>query len=311
MSKSAKGIDVLRNFEEFGRRIAEPPMPTLKFRNGGFFVNNGAVDVFVDNVKLVSQMPTLRVGWVRYDCSFPVKSIMGKVSENFQPPAREDLGDDDKSLWPEVNGQPSDPWHATEDIVLYDPDRGNNILLVIDNDAHNHVDFGEEGYLCETESLGILCQIYAAHARRVPDELPLIELTSRLAFTHPISGDIFIPQIDVVDWWSEERSTAAARAKWVEEKLAEEAKKAVADGRSAKLPRKSRAQRLPRPTQRRLRNMTDERLSQEWERAKKALAFESGPHGKHKYEMAAAYELEQIECERDRRANELKDDTAN
>jgi hypothetical protein len=228
MSKSAK-IDVLRNFEEYGRSIAVPLMPTLKFSNGGFFVNNGAVDVpFVDNVKLVAQMPTLRTGWVRYDCGFPVKSIMGEVSENFQPPARKDLGDDDKSLWPELNGQPDDPWHATADIVLYDPDRGNNILLVIDNDAHKHVDFGEGGYLCETESLGILCQLYAAHARRAPDELPLIELTSRIAFTHPISGDISIPQIDVVDWWSEERSTAAERAK-----RAEEAAKAITPPRKS------------------------------------------------------------------------------
>jgi hypothetical protein len=93
--------DVLRNFEDFGRNIAVPLMPTLKFSNGGYFVYNGAVDVPFDNVKLIANMPTLRTGWVRYDCGFAVKRIMGKVSENFQPARRADLGDCDMSLWKE------------------------------------------------------------------------------------------------------------------------------------------------------------------------------------------------------------------
>jgi hypothetical protein len=50
-----------------------------------------------------------------------------------------------------------------------------------------------------------------------------------------------------------------------------------------------------------LRDMTDARLSQEWQRVEDALAFESGPHGKHKYFMSAVQEMEQIERERDRR----------
>ena len=224
--------DVLRNFEEFGRNIAVPPMPTLKFSNGGYFVYNGAVDVPFDNVKLVANMPTLRIGWVRYDCGFAVKSIMGEVSENFQPPRRGDLSDCDKSAWEEdEHGMPHDPWHAIKDVVVCDLDELDRGLLLTLDDNSDHPgidwvrDWGRRIY--ETESLGILCQVYAAHARRAPDELPVIELTSHILFTHPTYGVVSIPQINVVGWWLRE-SIAAERAKRAEE---------AAKSRHAQIPR--------------------------------------------------------------------------
>jgi hypothetical protein len=229
----------LRNFEEYGRSIAVPPMPMLKFSNGDYLVNDGAP---FKNGKLVANMPTLQIGWVRYDSGFAVKQIMGKVSENFQPPGREDLGDFDKAEWEtDEHGVYRDPWHATEDIVLYDPDRGNNFLLVFDNNDYEHIDF-ERYYgncLYETESLGILCQVYAAHARRLPDELPVIELASRVLFTNPECGVVSIPQINVVDWWSEERSTAAERTAKLMEEVAEQARHPR--NRARRLPRQRRA----------------------------------------------------------------------
>jgi hypothetical protein len=136
--------DVLRDFEDFGRNIAVPLMPTLKFSNGGYFVYNGAVDVPFDNVKLIANMPTLRTGWVRYDCGFAVKRIMGKVSENFQPARRADLGDCDMSLWKEdEHGMPHDPWHATKDVVVCDLDELDRGLLLTldDNSDHPGIDW--------------------------------------------------------------------------------------------------------------------------------------------------------------------------
>ena len=191
-------------------------------------------------------MMTLRTGWVRYDSGFIVKTIMGEVSKNFQPPAREDLGDCDMSEWDEdQHGQPHDPWRATWEIVVYDPDRdiydrNSHFLLTFDSNNNAGVDWVRYwGHnICEMQSLGILCQVYAAHARRVPDELPVIELASCVLFTNPECGVVSIPQINVVDWWSEERSTAAERTAKLMEEVAEQA-------RHQNLPR-NRARRLPR-----------------------------------------------------------------
>ena len=241
---SEVGAQLLRNFEDFGRGIAEPEIRTLKFSKGRYFVNNGVKDFPFEYGKLVAKMPTLRTGWVRYDSGFIVKTIMGKVGENFQPPGREDLGDDDKSEWGEdEHGQPHDPWCAIWEIVVFDPDRdiydrNSHFLLTLDSSNNAGVDWARYwGYdICEMQSLGILCQVYAAHARRAPDELPVIELTSRVLFTNPECGVVSIPQINVVDWWSEERSTAAERTAKLMEKVAEQA-------RQQNLPRARRQRR--------------------------------------------------------------------
>jgi hypothetical protein len=174
--------------------MVDPPMPTLKFSKGGYLVNDKVTDI--QNIKLIADMSTLRIGWVRYDSGFAVKEIMGKVSENFQPPPREELGDFDESEW-EKEGEgrfavPRDPWHETYDVVVHSLDNLNDcFLLVFDSsDCGGHIDW--ECYwgndICVMQSLGILCQVYAAHARRARDELPIIELTSRVMFTHSEHG---------------------------------------------------------------------------------------------------------------------------
>ena len=156
--------------------------------------------------------------------------IMGKVSENYQPLPREELGDLDEAKW-ERKGEgrhtvPLDPWHETYDVVVSTlDDLDNRPYLhslsfeynVYNNRPYLHLlsfDYDDDK-ICgdwiskNTESLGRLCQIYAAHARRVPDELPIIELTSRV-LTHPVCGVVAIPQINIVGWWSEEKEKSIA-----------------------------------------------------------------------------------------------------
>ena len=204
--------DVLRNFEEFGRSLTPLQLPTLKFSQGVYLVNDGVSDTPFENVKLIAQMPTLRWGWMRWDSGFAIKQIMGLVSENFEPPPREELGDLDESAW-ETKGEgrgafPLDPWHETYDVVVEDANgcdaRNPSFLLTFDSSEFIGA-YQEFSSYHVFGSLGTLCRLYATHARRVPDELPVIELTS--THCHPA-----IPQINVVDWWSEERSTAAARS---------------------------------------------------------------------------------------------------
>lgn len=196
--------DVLKHFAEFGRSWWQQ-IPTLQFRDGGFFVD----DAPFESIKLIADMPALRTGWVRYDCDIAVQKIMGPVSENFQPPGREDLGNLDEALW-EVEGEgrnrvPVDPWRETAELPVYNLDnRDKDFLLVCDNHCCRHADWERDGS-SGMAALGFLCQVYAAHARFAPNALPIIELSSRVLFTHPTRGDISIPQISVVDWWKDPR----------------------------------------------------------------------------------------------------------
>jgi hypothetical protein len=90
---------VLRRFEEFGR-LSASSMPALRFNEGTYLIDNR--DVNFSGMKLVANMPTARIGWVRWDSGYPVKEVMGLLSEGFQPPMRDEIGDFDRNLWPDM-----------------------------------------------------------------------------------------------------------------------------------------------------------------------------------------------------------------
>ena len=69
---------VLQRFEEFGR-LSASSMPALRFSEGKYLIDNREVDF--SGVKLVANMPSARIGWVRWDSGYPVKEIMGLLSE--------------------------------------------------------------------------------------------------------------------------------------------------------------------------------------------------------------------------------------
>jgi hypothetical protein len=192
----------LQNFEKIGHDLASrTTMPTLRFSDGSYHFSDG--ETFVENVRLVANMRTLRIGWVRWNSGFPVKRIMGEINEGFLPPERvsDKLGDFDKELWESKDGIPEDPWRITLEIVAYHPDTDSYFLLVFDNLCHRTV---EDDAPTWHESLGVLAQVYAVHARSAPDELPLIEL-GRDSFVYgPVSNPIihYVPRINVVGWWS-------------------------------------------------------------------------------------------------------------
>lgn len=177
--------------KNYGRRISEPEIPTLKFTNDGWLLRGAPFG----DTKMIADMPSLRRGWVRHDSGFAVKELMVDISKGFEPPPREDLGELDEARWEkDERGWVLDPWHATIELRLWTIDELNTHRLIIDL-----ADFWR--YECEgfaLVSLGTLCRIYAAHA--APDDLPIIQLTKRVLFTHPIYGAAAIPQIDVVGW---------------------------------------------------------------------------------------------------------------
>jgi hypothetical protein len=228
--------DMLRNFEEFGRAIARSDTPTLRFGDDGKYrLDDREIDL--KGLELIAQVPELRHGWVRWDSGFPVKEIMGRVSEGFQPPGREELGDTDKALWEtSKDGVPQDPWRRTRDIIVeveddHYADNGHSdyFRFVIDRDYYAVCErnSGPDG----AEGLGILALVYAARWRAgAPYQLPLIELTHS-SFTAGHVNKLVtyhVPQINVLGWHPQLMDVEASH-------------KAAATQKVVKLPAKRRA----------------------------------------------------------------------
>lgn len=177
----------------------------MRFVNSAYRINfDDHREVNLNGVELVANMHTLRCGWVRWECGFPVKEIIGKVSEGFQPPRRAELGDCDESLWQaSEDGIPLDPWRQTFDLIVWD--EGANRDYQYDTyhlvfEISQREDMPGDG----TESLGILCRVYAANGE--PNNFPMIELaTDDYSFT---AGPA--PRINVVGWNSVRDSELAA-----------------------------------------------------------------------------------------------------
>jgi hypothetical protein len=228
---------VLRRFEEFGR-LSASSMPALRFNEGTYLIDNR--DVNFSGMKLVANMPTARIGWVRWDSGYPVKEVMGLLSEGFQPPMRDEIGDFDRNLWPDMakEGYPLDPWRLTQDLVLWDLEndqyeyRDTCYRLVIDDRAP------DDGLPTGSESFGVLCQVYAAHAGTAPDDLPMIELDAGSYqggyVSHPVT--FHYPKLNVIGWYSQAAVEAAHQAEL-------ETARDAAVTKVVKLPRRGAARR--------------------------------------------------------------------
>lgn len=139
--------------------------------------------------RLVAEMPTLQIGWVRWDDAKPVELRMGFLSESFVPALRSGLGDTDKDLWAtDDTGRPRDPWQFTNSLVLLNPET---------SDVYTFQPTSRGGL----SAVGELCRAYGKHRRGAPNELPVIAL-DMASYKHPNKafGEIRTPVLRVVDW---------------------------------------------------------------------------------------------------------------
>jgi hypothetical protein len=82
----------------------------LKFSKGKWVAgaNNDKIET---GTRMIVDMPTLIVGWQKWQNDRPVDNRMGPIVEGFQPPKRKDYGDNERDEWEkDATGQPRDPW---------------------------------------------------------------------------------------------------------------------------------------------------------------------------------------------------------
>lgn len=177
-------------FEAYGNAASQRSIvgKLLKFSKGDYLTGENN-DEMAAGTQLVANMDELMVGWIKWEDSKPSEQIMGRVSENYQPPRRNELGDTDKNDW-EVDdqGQHRDPWQFSNYLIMKEPG-------------------GEEFYTFTTSSrgglnaIGELCKSYGKLMRQKPDQFPIVALgVGSYQHTNKSFGRIKFPILELVGW---------------------------------------------------------------------------------------------------------------
>jgi len=170
----------------------------LKFLQGDFLAGQENREIPL-GTRLAALMPTLEIGWQRWDDNRPGERRMGLVSEGFVPPKRSELGDLDERLWDvDSDGKPRDPWQFSNQIVMIDPADGDNVYTFTTSSK------GGLG------AIGELCRTYGKNLRQQPERIPVIALDAG-SYQHrdKSRGRIKFPVFRIIDWAPESDFTAA------------------------------------------------------------------------------------------------------
>jgi len=180
-------------FERYGEAATQRNIVgrLLKFNKFGEFRAGQEEEEIKRGTALAAYMPSLAVGYVRWEDSKPAEIIMGPVGEGFVPPPRSELGHLDQSKWDTFDdGRPRDPWQ-----------RSNSLILVDLED--------EELFTFNTSSkggrsaIGELAKVHGKHIGRKPDEVPIIELdVGSYQHRNRSFGEIRFPIFKVTGWIS-------------------------------------------------------------------------------------------------------------
>jgi hypothetical protein len=163
----------------------------LKFSKGDWLAGQENREI-ADGTKLVAAMDTLVVGWQRWENQRPVSYRMGLLVEGFVPPPREELGDNDETLWEQDDtGEPRDPWQLTNYLQLVDPKNPDTVF------TFTTASKGGLGAVAK------LCREYGrAREKEGRDgQYPIIMLsTGSYAHRDRSLGRIKYPQLNIIGW---------------------------------------------------------------------------------------------------------------
>ena len=203
----------------------------LKFSKYGDWLAGKDSTKIDHGTRLVAQMPSLQVGWIKWVDNKPAEARMGFVSEGYMPARRGDLDAQDKSEWPAgTDGKPRDPWQFTNSIVLVNPE--TEAVYTFQPSSRGGIG-----------AIGELCRAYGKRVRSHPDELPVVALDVS-SYKHPVReyGEVREPVLRVVDWVKGEETAAAI----AQTNVLDDEQYQPAQPRPASSPAQSRGQNLPK-----------------------------------------------------------------
>jgi len=119
---------------------------------------------------------------------------MGLVSERYQPPRRDTLGDKQEDVeWEkDSNGKPRDPWQRSNMVLLREVGTAGD-----DEGRYTFITSSIGGM----NAVGLMAQRYGRKIREDDQALPVIELdTSSYKHHDRRIGDVYTPVLRIVGW---------------------------------------------------------------------------------------------------------------
>ena len=161
----------------------------LRFTKGDYLAGQDDDEV-PEGTQFVANMDEMLLGWIRWEANKPTDHIMGKLSEGYQPPRRNELGDTDKEQWEvDATGQQRDPWQFSNYLLMK--------AVSSDGELYTFTTSSRGGL----NALGDLCKVYGTAMAQHTDEYPIVALGVN-AYDHPnrAFGRIKVPTFKMVGW---------------------------------------------------------------------------------------------------------------
>jgi hypothetical protein len=159
----------------------------LKFSKGTYVAGSDGYEVEI-GTELAVVMDSLITGWVKWRDGTVIDERVGPILD-FQPPSRNELGDNDATTWPlDDEGQPRDPWLFTNRVVMVECDTETLYTFTCSS----------RGGL---SAIGELAKVYGRRLHLHPDDYPVIKLGVG-SYAHRVKsyGRIKYPIFEVIDW---------------------------------------------------------------------------------------------------------------
>jgi len=153
----------------------------MSFKKGDFYI--GKEQEFVPlGTKYVAH--SAGEGWVRLVRGEPVRRIPRVAGQPF--PARAELGDTDKALWPRFDNEPNNPWVLSKELLLTEQATGRPVIF-------------KTGTFTGREAVAALCRFITYQRRaRCDNAKPIIELGC--GTWQSKRGPIAIPKFTIIGW---------------------------------------------------------------------------------------------------------------
>jgi hypothetical protein len=195
MSKELNKSDHNDPFAEYGRatRGRRVVGRYLKFNKGDYLAGQDSTEIPI-GTRLMADMGTLEVGWIKWVDKKPADQDMGLLGDTrYKLKRRDELGDTDKDLWEvDQDGKHRDPWVLVNQIVLLDPDRPD-----LTDEAFTFTTSSKGGL----RAIGGLCEAYSKERRMLGNVLPVVELGVE-TYDHEQYGRLKSPKFKIVGWTS-------------------------------------------------------------------------------------------------------------
>lgn len=183
---------VARNvFESYGATMSISSITgtLIKFNKGDWVT--GDDEDLDEGMELVANMDQLMVGWIKWIDNRPSEQIMGPVVEGYQPPRRNELGDQNQDEWEtDDQGRARDPWQFSNYIVMKEPGQP-----ATEDNLYTFATSSKGGL----GAIGALCRTYGKEMRTRAGEYPIVKLDSD-SYMHREYGRTKVPLLTVIGW---------------------------------------------------------------------------------------------------------------